>query len=145
MFIYLVTNTINNRAYVGQTARTVYERWTEHVDASKHASDLLLHSAIRKYGQKKFTIQILSTHASSAELNEAEKAAIIAHKTHVKQGGYNLTEGGQSVNFSSWKQAEARYERAQERDYLEHEPTKRKNYDLVGGVDGPVRQIEVPW
>lgn len=54
-YIYKITNTMNGKAYVGQTYRTVQERFVEHLrmarkDRIRYKS--LLYNAIKKYGEK---------------------------------------------------------------------------------------------
>lgn len=46
--IYIVTNHITGKQYVGYTSRTVDYRWTAHVSAARtDADDFWLHQSIR--------------------------------------------------------------------------------------------------
>ena len=47
MFVYLITNTINGKRYVGQTKRTLHERWWQH---THQKNCRYLSAAINKYG-----------------------------------------------------------------------------------------------
>ena len=52
--IYKVTNLVNNKIYIGQTERTLKERWEQHKykEGCRH-----LHNAILKYGAYNFKIE----------------------------------------------------------------------------------------
>ena len=53
-YIYKITNTINGKAYVGQTYRTVQERFVEHLRMARKTRiryKSLLYNAIKKYGE----------------------------------------------------------------------------------------------
>lgn len=95
-YIYLITNLINNKLYVGQTVHTIQDRWTKHVSES-HAKDndySLLHRAIVKYGETNFDIKELEK-CESELLNEREKFWIKHYDTYYTHDkGYNMTYGG---------------------------------------------------
>lgn len=58
--IYVVTNKINNKKYVGLTTRKLHERWSGHCNGVKRAdNDTLLGRAIAKYGDEAFIIEAL--------------------------------------------------------------------------------------
>jgi predicted GIY-YIG superfamily endonuclease len=40
--IYLITNTVNGKRYIGQTVRTLRQRWQQHVRDAKQGVDTLL-------------------------------------------------------------------------------------------------------
>ena len=96
MFIYLLTNSVNGKQYIGQTTTTPERRWQGHVQESQAArrNHLPLYSAIRKYGAKAFHLSILGNADNQAELNRKEKAFIEAYSTNLRAFGYNLAEGG---------------------------------------------------
>lgn len=100
--IYIITNTINCKRYVGQVlneycggkkAGSLY-RWDTHCkNAFNHKnSSRCLEAAIRKYGKKLFTIEILLT-CGCSDLNYYEDRVIDLFNTLVPNG-YNLMTGG---------------------------------------------------
>ena len=88
MIVYKITNLLNGKIYVGQTIRTLKERFREH----KYA-DSLIGKAIRKYGTENFKSEILSTCNSFEELNECE-IFWIYELDCIAPKGYNRLEGG---------------------------------------------------
>lgn len=96
-YIYLVTNKINGKQYVGQTVRSVADRWVRHVSASKTQQDNnYFHNAIRKYGRDSFEITILEEVEKASELDAKEQYYIEKYNTYYPNG-YNTTRGGGGV------------------------------------------------
>jgi len=60
-FIYVITNDINNKQYVGKTNGNIQKRFHEHVlDSRKRRCEKRpLYNAMRKYGVEHFYIEIL--------------------------------------------------------------------------------------
>ena len=100
MIIYLVTNKINNKKYIGQTIRPLQERKQQHISSANNKSTYLLHRAIRKHGEENFTWEIVKECVSINELNELEVFYIKEYETFGEKG-YNLTNGGHGT--SGWK------------------------------------------
>ena len=94
-YIYIITNNINQKKYVGQTTQTIEKRWAEHCyDAINNRDDFYFHKAIRKYGQENFTIECL-IECEDSLLDEKEIFYIEKYKTfYIYNLGYNLTRGG---------------------------------------------------
>lgn len=94
-YIYLVTNLINNKRYVGQTTLTVSERWERHqYDALMKRDDFYFHKALRKYGIKNFSIEQI-IECQNEELDDKECYYIDFYNTYyLHNKGYNLTRGG---------------------------------------------------
>ena len=94
MLIYLVTNLANGKKYVGQTRLRLEHRWKQHVRDAGNGSSTLIGAAIRKYGTDAFSVSIICTRSSQAELDTAERFYISSLGTHSSTGnGYNLTAG----------------------------------------------------
>ncbi len=91
--IYLITNLVDGKRYVGQTILTVRKRWSLHKsDARRECFPIC--RAIRKYGAMNFSIEVL-TNVAPELLDELEKKFIRDLNTHVDKGrGYNADEGG---------------------------------------------------
>lgn len=106
-YIYKITNTINQKIYIGQTRKTIKQRWSEHISAAYSnptSSDYnyLLHKAIRKYGNTAFNIECLEEVEESQQLAEREQywiafynSCILAPNAH----GYNMTYGGEGSSI----------------------------------------------
>lgn len=94
--IYLVCLN-GNPVYVGFTIRSIEERWKEHCHEAKSniRRKYILHKAIRKYGPNAFTISLEIEHENEEYcLNELERLTIESYGTHISDGGYNMTWGG---------------------------------------------------
>ena len=59
--IYIITNLINNKVYIGQTIQTLEKRWQGHCrkSCSKNEADMQIKRAIYKYGKENFTIKVI--------------------------------------------------------------------------------------
>jgi group I intron endonuclease len=86
--IYLITNQLNDKTYVGQTERTLEKRFQEHSTCERKG----LGVAIRKHGKENFTIQLLE---ETEEGNERETYWIKETKSY--ENGYNLCPYGDST------------------------------------------------
>lgn len=104
MQIYLITNTINGKQYVGQTVRTLKSRWSSHRHSEKCVA---LHRAIKKYGAEAFDLAVLETCSTIEQMNEAEHSWIEKLNTRVPNG-YNIREGGGNGIHSEESKAKMR-------------------------------------
>ncbi len=86
--IYLITNKINNKRYVGKTIKSLSTRFYNHCYASKTGSTTYFHKAIRKYGDDSFIIEELDR-CDADVLGEKEIEWISKLKPE-----YNQTLGG---------------------------------------------------
>jgi group I intron endonuclease len=98
MYIYEITNKINGKLYVGQTIKSLSERWQQHLFIANggkqkyHGQFSAIHAAIIKHGQNNFDIKQIDSASSIDELNEKEMHWIKELKT--TNILYNITEGG---------------------------------------------------
>jgi group I intron endonuclease len=97
MIVYIATNKINGKKYIGYTTKTLEKRRKEHLYKSKYISDkhyfYLFKSAIRKYGIDSFEWEILENCSSIEDCCDKEIYYINEYNT-ISPNGYNLTKGG---------------------------------------------------
>lgn len=97
MIVYLATNLINNKKYVGYTTKSLDERKKTHYYKSRSENNkhyfYLLPIAIRKHGFDNFKWEVLFETDSLEEVQKKEIYYIKLLKT-ITPNGYNLTEGG---------------------------------------------------
>lgn len=91
-YIYSITNNINQKQYIGLTRRSnPYDRWKEHISASKYNPEYAIHRAISKYGIDNFKFRVLEE-CSLDKVEEREIHYISKFNTFYE--GYNRTPGG---------------------------------------------------
>ena len=91
--IYKITNTVNGKAYIGQTIHDAEKtRIRDHFRSNGKGSQLIKDD-IEKYGQDAFTYEILHDGIIPGFLDTLEKEVIAKFNT-LAPHGYNLTEGG---------------------------------------------------
>ena len=94
--IYLITNKITGKKYVGQTIHKLKDRWNwGHCSKVKNKSEYYIHRAIRKYGVENFKIEQILECYSKEMLTIMETFKIMVNHSHCSEGGYNLTWGGE--------------------------------------------------
>lgn len=96
MPIYAITNRINGKQYIGQTARAINNRWREHKTNARRGCGQPLYIAMREEGFENFTIEVVGDTANPAMLNDLEIMLIDLYDS-VIPGGYNLKRGGCSA------------------------------------------------
>lgn len=88
-FIYKIENQINHKVYIGQTKRTIGERWIEHLEM--HHPEVPLYRAFIKYGISNFFIEQIEE-CPNENLDEREIFWINYYNSF--ENGYNATRGG---------------------------------------------------
>tara|TARA_R110002020_G_scaffold307293_1_gene523139 strand:- start:83 stop:868 length:786 start_codon:yes stop_codon:yes gene_type:complete len=110
MYCYLLTNTNNNKSYVGIT-NNPKRRWTDHRWSvnDKVCGNNPLYRSIAKNGSDAFDIKILSTNKTREGISLDEIKYIKEYNTFIypDRKGYNLTKGGENGFESRPLSAEA--------------------------------------
>lgn len=88
--VYVHTNKVNGKKYVGITCREPEVRW-QNGKAYKH--NVYFTNAIQKYGWENFKHEVLLTNETLEFANKVEKCLIKAYKCKIPNG-YNMTDGG---------------------------------------------------
>ncbi len=94
--VYMATNMVNGKKYIGKTMKSLSSRKGAHISASLHGSQVLFHKAIRKYGVRSFDWNKVYHSKNEQELFHKEIEYIKLHKTKCPKG-YNLTDGGEGA------------------------------------------------
>lgn len=87
--IYLITNLINDKKYVGKTTRGYKLRFEEHCKFPSSA----IGNAINKYGRENFKLDLIAKVADE-DWKYWETFYIHKYKSHFTEYGYNITWGG---------------------------------------------------
>lgn len=96
--IYLISNSVNDKLYVGQTARELRVRWREHLHDCEF-EDNRLYRAMRKYGKENFRIKAIEE-CDNELLNEREVYWVSEKDSY--HNGYNATMGGDGVHMDCY-------------------------------------------
>ena len=97
MFVYLLTNTVNGKYYVGKTTHhnldwyLSVKRW-----AARNKKDHVMPvvRAMAKYGVENFSVDVLAVSDKVEELNNLERLWIIILNSRDATLGYNICSGG---------------------------------------------------
>ena len=99
MYIYKLVNTVNDKVYIGQTTKSLEERFRGHLSSAK-TLDTKLYRAMRELGCDKFSIELVCEAKSKTELNDLEIYYIALYNS--VENGYNMGYGGNiNVMYSS--------------------------------------------
>jgi len=95
--IYKITNLVNGKVYIGQTIRTLKQRWWAHCCklSKTHGGCPILHRAIEKYGKENFKMEEIEQ-VDPTVLDEREIYWIRFYDSTNREKGYNLSTGGMS-------------------------------------------------
>lgn len=91
-YIYKITNTINNKIYIGQTVG-IKRRFNNHKNNKKSVISM----AINKYGINNFTFEIIDKAETVKESDTLEIKYINQFNT-ISPNGYNIANGGRGGN-----------------------------------------------
>ena len=100
-YIYVITNDINGKQYVGQTTDTLKNRFSDHCKDSNLArcKGRPLYLAMNKYGKEHFSIKEIEE-CSFEQLDEREQYWI--QKLDTYKHGYNATLGGEGTQVYNY-------------------------------------------
>jgi len=117
--IYKIINSTNGKIYVGFTSKNPISRWKRHIRHSK-TSTRPLYASIRKHGIEQFNFMIIyQSWDPDHTLNVMESYFIKKYNTIDSRFGYNLTKGGECLQWTDKMREKARTRK-------HSEETKRK-------------------
>ncbi len=96
-YIYLTTNNINNKKYIGQHSKPFF-------DKNYYGSGKLLKKDLKEYGYNNFSCEIIEWCYSYEEINEREKYWIKYYNADLDDNFYNKAMGGSNTKYSLRKE-----------------------------------------
>jgi group I intron endonuclease len=105
-FIYRITNLVNGKKYVGETAlKDPLKRWKSHLHSIREGRGCpLLKKAVEKHGVENFKFEVICE-CSHEERYDKEKEFIASENSLVPHG-YNVLKGGPCGGFVGKKHSE---------------------------------------
>lgn len=91
--LYLVTNTVNKKVYVGITVGELSARLNQHFAAARRGRKSAFMNAINKYGEAAFKIELLSDTARTYDELQDQEVQEIVRRDSIRNG-YNTAQGG---------------------------------------------------
>jgi group I intron endonuclease len=123
-FIYRIINTINKKSYVGFHATN-----KEYDEDTYFGSGGLLKYAIKKYGANNFVMGIIE-YVDPKNWQDKETFWIKAIHSHVSEGGYNQTYGGDGIlGHTQSKESNEKRSKAHKGRYI------NKSYEERYGIE----------
>ena len=110
MIIYKIINLKNNKIYIGQTSKSIQERFSRHInDALSNRLNTHLARAIRLYGSDSFIIEQIDEATTQEELNKKEIQW--THFYNSIKEGYNeidneIKSGGNTYKYKTPEEME---------------------------------------
>lgn len=95
--VYIHTNKVNGKRYVGITRQSVQERWR---DGKGYRKCIYFYRAIEKYGWDGFDHEIFASNLTEKEAQHMEKLLIKELQTQDPEFGYNISDGGSITRIS---------------------------------------------
>lgn len=135
--IYLLTNKVNGKIYIGQTSVGLEERWRGHCSSAVSGSNYHLHNAIRKYGPDAFIKEVLE-HTTVVEVNDREIYWIA--ELQAREHGYNMTDGGEGMR--GWSPSEDTRIKISLANKGRHAGKNHPMYGTQGGFYGKIHTQE---
>lgn len=127
-FIYKITNDINNKVYIGETAIGIEHRWRKHVQ-DLYKRNFKLQLAMRKYGIEHFQIEQIEE-CDFDNRFEREKFWIARYDSYYN--GYNSTLGGEGAT---------KYDYDEVYQLWIEGKTPQELSELTGASDGTIQNI----
>ena len=122
--VYVIINMLNGKCYVGQTMKSLEERFKEHATRKR----LLIGQAIKDDCEQNFNRHVLVECTSKAEMDEWERRCIVFFNSKTPNG-YNQISGGQGGVPDDETRAKLRTSKIGEKNpnYGKHLPDETRN------------------
>ncbi len=91
--LYLVTNILNGKVYVGLTISSLEQRLKQHFASARRGRKSAFSNALRKYGEAAFKIELIKSDARTYDELQQQEVLEIERRDCIRNG-YNTAKGG---------------------------------------------------
>lgn len=119
--LYVHTNKINGKFYVGITCQKPTRRWR---NGNGYKNNRYFYRAIQKYGWENFKHEILYTNLTKEEAEKKEVNIIKELHSNERDYGYNITKGGEVIGKHS-EESKRRMSESQKKKLISKETIER--------------------
>lgn len=129
MFVYKISNSINNKVYIGITSYSIEQRYKWHVRDCKKGVEKKLYRAMIKHGIENFKIELLET-VDDSIIDKREEFYIKKYDSF--NNGYNASPVSRGIKHHTNKTKELLSKKAkgrkQSKDTLEKKSIAMRNF-----------------
>jgi len=126
--IYKICNNITGKIYVGQTLKTIEDRFTTHKKNCRRGVITRLYSSMRKHGENAFHVELIGDYPINV-LSERETHFILLLRSNDPLYGYNMTTGGERCSkMDHWSEEDKKIL------YAQQEENRKKYWMSTCGV-----------
>ena len=147
--LYIITNLINNKKYIGWTSRDPLKRYKEHQKTTKpkHQDRSIISIAIEKYGVENFKFEVIYQSMDYDHSKEMEQKFVLENNTLLENmggWGYNIDKGGNGHKRSRITIEKHRQKILGKKQTEEH---KKKRADAIRGENNGMygKHEDHPW
>lgn len=128
--VYIHTNLINKKRYIGITSKKPEHRWLE---GRGYKDNRYFGNAIAKYGWDSFSHEVVFEDLTRSEAVDLEKLLIATFRTQDRRYGYNMTAGGDgTLGYYPSAETRAKLSEARRKENLSEETLRRRSEGLRG-------------
>ena len=123
--VYVHTNKVNGKKYIGITCQNPEDRWR---NGEGYKNSFIFYKAIKKYTWDGFEHEILYSNISEKEAKEKEVELIALYKTNCCKYkepyyGYNMTDGGEgTIGWTPSEETRKKISESRKKLYLSDSP-----------------------
>lgn len=131
--VYIHTNLINGKKYVGITKQSVNRRWR---NGNGYYQNTHFYRAIQRDGWDNFTHEIIKAGLNKKEACRLETELIAKYKTNDEHYGYNKSSGGENPNSGVTMSAETRQKMSETKKGRHFSETHKQNMSIAAKKRG---------
>jgi group I intron endonuclease len=133
MLIYKITNKITGKTYVGQTSKTIQERFRAHLKKARKKVNRRLYDSMNHHGYDNFIIEEIEKVSDSIMADDREKFWI-KELDSIMPNGYNMTDGGEGGNTLKYWSDEERAALYKQQGDARRGPRTQEYKDLMASL-----------